>query len=198
MRRQGQGRQRKPSGAGRGFGGGAAGSRWSAGGGGRCWSCCGAVGGVRRRSRPARNGAHFVVDRDGTIHQLVSLGVMCRHTVGLNYTAIGIENVGYSDQEILHDSAELRASLELTHWLRCRYGIVVSDVIGHNESLTSPYHHENVPSLRTQTHSDWRHADMNIIPCASASPSLYPIADVSGRFPPSCPIYKMQPKEFVC
>ncbi|HEY6054694.1 MAG TPA: N-acetylmuramoyl-L-alanine amidase, partial [Gaiellaceae bacterium] len=33
--------------------------------------------------------AHFVVDRDGTIYQLVPLGVVCRHTVGLNWTAIG-------------------------------------------------------------------------------------------------------------
>ena len=38
--------------------------------------------------------AHFVIDRDGTIYQLVPLGIMCRHTVGLNYTAIGIEHVG--------------------------------------------------------------------------------------------------------
>ena len=45
--------------------------------------------------------AHFVIDRDGTIHQLVPLDIMCRHTVGLNYTAIGIEHVGYSDREIL-------------------------------------------------------------------------------------------------
>ena len=28
--------------------------------------------------------AHFVVDRDGTIYQLVPLTTMCRHTVGLN------------------------------------------------------------------------------------------------------------------
>ena len=35
--------------------------------------------------------AHFVVDRDGTIYQLVSARIMCRHTVGLNWTAIGIE-----------------------------------------------------------------------------------------------------------
>ena len=35
--------------------------------------------------------AHFVIDRDGTIHQLVSLRWRCRHTVGLNDTAIGIE-----------------------------------------------------------------------------------------------------------
>ncbi len=34
------------------------------------------------------------------------------------------------------------------------------DVIGHNESLSSPYHREDVPALRTQTHSDWNHADM--------------------------------------
>jgi N-acetylmuramoyl-L-alanine amidase len=106
--------------------------------------------------------AHFVVDRDGAIHQLVALGIMCRHTVGLNYTAVGIENVGYSDREILHDHAELQASLELTRWLRCRDGISVRDVIGHNESLTSPYHHERVVGLRTQTHSDWQRADMDV------------------------------------
>jgi hypothetical protein len=35
-------------------------------------------------------------------------------------------------------------------------------VIGHSESLTSPYHDEDVPALRTQTHSDVDHADMNI------------------------------------
>ena len=29
--------------------------------------------------------AHFVIDRDGTIYQLVALTTMCRHTVGLNY-----------------------------------------------------------------------------------------------------------------
>src|SRR5204862_6771011 len=40
--------------------------------------------------------AHFVVDSDGRIYQLVPLNVMCRHTVGLNYTAVGIEHVGTS------------------------------------------------------------------------------------------------------
>ena len=45
--------------------------------------------------------AHFVIDTDGTIYQLVSTSIMCRHTVGLNYTAIGIEHVGTSDAQIL-------------------------------------------------------------------------------------------------
>ena len=61
--------------------------------------------------------AHFVIDRDGTIYQLVSLTTMCRHTVGLNYTAIGIEHVGTSDAEILGNPRQLGASLRLTAWL---------------------------------------------------------------------------------
>ena len=106
--------------------------------------------------------AHFVIDRAGLIHQLVPLGVMCRHTVGLNWTAIGIEHVGFSDREVLDDRAQIAASLRLVRWLRCRYNIAVRNVIGHNESLSSPYHREDVPSLRTQTHSDFDHADMQI------------------------------------
>jgi hypothetical protein len=90
----------------------------------------------------------------------VALNIMCRHTVGLNWTAIGIEHVGYSDAQILGDHAQLTASLRLVHWLRCRFHISVANVIGHNESLSSPYHHEDVPWLRTQTHEDWNHADM--------------------------------------
>jgi N-acetylmuramoyl-L-alanine amidase len=107
--------------------------------------------------------AHFVIDRDGTIYQLVSLGLMCRHTVGLNWTAIGIENVGMSDAEILGRPRQLGAMLKLTRWLRCRYRIPVADVIGHNESLTSPYHHERVAALRRQTHDDFPRADMNVV-----------------------------------
>ena len=106
--------------------------------------------------------AHFVIDRDGTIYQLVSLGIMCRHTVGLNWTAIGIEHVGYSDGQVLGDRRQMSASLGLVRWLRCRLHIEIKNVIGHNESLSSPYHREDVPALRTQTHSDFNHADMQI------------------------------------
>jgi beta-N-acetylhexosaminidase len=106
--------------------------------------------------------AHFVVDRNGTIYQLVPLDVMCRHTVGLNYVAIGIEHVGTSDAEILHDAAQLRSSLELTAWLVARFHIRIRNVIGHNESLTSPYHKELYKPWAHQTHADWRHADMEL------------------------------------
>jgi N-acetylmuramoyl-L-alanine amidase len=99
--------------------------------------------------------SHFIVDKDGTIYQLVSLKLICRHTVGLNDRAIGIEHVGMSDGEILGRPAQLRASLRLTRWLQARYGIRTRDVIGHAESLSSPYHHERVARLRTQTHGDF-------------------------------------------
>jgi N-acetylmuramoyl-L-alanine amidase len=105
--------------------------------------------------------SHFIVDKDGTIYQLVSLKWICRHTVGLNDRAIGIEHVGNSDAEILGRPEQLNASLRLTRYLQERYGIATKNVIGHSESLSSPYHHERVKRLRTQTHGDWSHADMN-------------------------------------
>ena len=106
--------------------------------------------------------AHFVIDRHGKIHQLVALNTMCRHTVGLNWTAIGIEHVGYSDGEVLGDRAQANASIALVRYLRCRFHIAIRNVIGHNESLSSPYHHEDVASLRTQTHDDFNRRDMNV------------------------------------
>jgi N-acetylmuramoyl-L-alanine amidase len=106
--------------------------------------------------------AHFIVDRAGKIHQLVSLRYMCRHTVGLNYTAIGIEHVGMSDAQVLGDGRQMRASLRLTRWLQAKFGIATKNVIGHAESLSSPYHYERVKRLRRQTHGDWTHADMQV------------------------------------
>jgi N-acetylmuramoyl-L-alanine amidase len=106
--------------------------------------------------------AHFVIDRDGTIYQLVPLNVMCRHTVGLNYVAIGIEHVGISDAEVLHDAAQIRSSLLLTRWLMSKFHIALKNVIGHNESLSSPFHKELYAPWRHQTHGDWNHADMTV------------------------------------
>jgi beta-N-acetylhexosaminidase len=104
--------------------------------------------------------AHFVIDRDGTIYQLVRLAVRCRHTVGLNWTAIGIEHVGTSDAQVMGNRRQLDASLRLTRWLRARYGVKLADVIGHAESLKSEHYREDVPSFRGQTHADFQPATM--------------------------------------
>ena len=104
--------------------------------------------------------AHYLIDRDGAIHQLVSLRWRCRHTVGLNDRAIGIEHVGTSDADVLGRPRQLAASLRLTRWLQDRLGILKRDVIGHAESLSSPYHHERVRAMRRRTHGDFAHATM--------------------------------------
>lgn len=103
---------------------------------------------------------HFVIDTDGTIYQLVPLALRCRHTVGLNWTAIGIEHVGNRDADVVDRTAVRRASLRLVRWLQCRYDIDRADVIGHAESLTSPYHRERVASMADQTHEDLQPATM--------------------------------------
>jgi N-acetyl-anhydromuramyl-L-alanine amidase AmpD len=106
--------------------------------------------------------SHFVVGSNARAYQLVHLSIRCRHTVGLNYTAIGIEHVGFKDSDVLGNRRQLQASLRLTQYLRCRFGIKVRNVIGHNESLSSPYHLELVPSLKQQTHGDFKHASMQV------------------------------------
>jgi N-acetylmuramoyl-L-alanine amidase len=100
--------------------------------------------------------AHFIVDTDGTIYQLVNLRKRCRHAIGMNWTAIGIEMVGTSAPSILHRHRQIRAALRLTLWLMAREGIGVGNVIGHAETLESSYHHERYASWRCLTHSDWR------------------------------------------
>ena len=104
--------------------------------------------------------AHFIIDQNGKIHQLVPISLMCRHTVGLNWTAIGIEHVGFKPSDVLGRSKVMAASLRLTNWLRCSEGIEIKNVIGHNESVQSPYHHERVARLRRQTHDDFPTSSM--------------------------------------
>jgi N-acetylmuramoyl-L-alanine amidase len=106
--------------------------------------------------------AHFLIDTDGTIAQLVNLGIRCRHAIGMNWTAIGIEHVGTNAREILDNARMMRASLRLTAWLMLRYGIDVGDVIGHAEILQSPYHHELYDAWRCSTHADWNRREMRI------------------------------------
>lgn len=105
--------------------------------------------------------AHYVIDRDGTVYRLVPTRIMCRHTVGLNWTAIGIEHVGQSDAQVLGSPRQMQASLRLTRMLQGRHGIATRNVIGHAESLSSPFHRERVARLRRQTHGDLGRASMD-------------------------------------
>jgi N-acetylmuramoyl-L-alanine amidase len=133
--------------------------------------------------------AHFVIDTNGRIYQLVRLDVRCRHTVGLNWTAIGIEHVGTSDASILDNPRQLHASIALTLWLMARYGISLGDVIGHAESLTSPYHHELYRPWRCQTHGDFTRPDMDryrALLAAAAAKARVPLGKRVDRVRSTC------------
>jgi len=56
----------------------------------------------------------------------------------------------------------MAASLRLSLWLMDRHAIALRDVIGHSESLSSPYYRERVASFRCRTHGDWSASSMGV------------------------------------
>jgi N-acetylmuramoyl-L-alanine amidase len=104
--------------------------------------------------------AHFIIDGKGRIYSVVPVGLRCRHTIGLNQTAIGIEHVGFSDHQVMSDRRQRLSSQRLTLWLMARFNIPVKNVIGHGESLMSPYRYEKYKSWKCNTHTDFSHHTM--------------------------------------
>ena len=106
--------------------------------------------------------AHFVVDQQGIIHELVPTTIMCRHAIGLNHVAIGIEIVQathghtslWADQQILGRPAQIQAVLGLVRQLQARFGIATADVIGH---ATANSHRLFLDKVGWRNdHTDWQ------------------------------------------
>jgi len=76
--------------------------------------------------------AHFMVERDGTIHQLMPLDFMARHVIGLNYNAIGIENVGGKERAENLTVEQLSANIFLVNYLKKKFP-TIEYVVGHHE-----------------------------------------------------------------
>lgn len=55
--------------------------------------------------------AHYLVDRDGTLYQLAAEDVLCRHIIGFNHSAIGIENVAVDADDLTAAQLEANAAL---------------------------------------------------------------------------------------
>ena len=77
--------------------------------------------------------AHYLVKRDGTIYQLMPDNWMARHTIGINYSSIGIENVGGkgNKKEDL-TPAQVEANVKLVKYLKFKYP-KIEYLIGHYE-----------------------------------------------------------------
>ncbi|WP_417359075.1 N-acetylmuramoyl-L-alanine amidase [Galbibacter sp.] len=78
---------------------------------------------------PLNVSSQYVIDRDGSIHQLLPDTIMARHVIGLNHCAIGIENIGGPKQPLT--KAQLKANTKLIKQLKKKYPI--DYVIGHYE-----------------------------------------------------------------
>lgn len=96
--------------------------------------------------------AHFLVGRDGSIYRLMPETWMARHVIGLNLSAIGIENVGGVGDAVDLTDAQLAANARLVRYLRSSYpGIDL--LIGHHEYLRFAGHPlwlEKDPQYRTR------------------------------------------------
>ena len=93
--------------------------------------------------------SHYLVDRDGSIYQLLPDTTFARHVIGLNYCAIGIENVGSDNYPL--NTLQLLANEKLVRYLSHKYNIQY--LIGHYEHTwfkntalwreTNPYYHSD-------------------------------------------------------
>jgi len=100
------------------------------------WRAFNRVRARRSRRHLVRGGAvnvsaHFLVDRDGTIYQLMPETWMARHCIGLNYDSIGIENMGGGKKYPL-TRAQVKANVALVRHLVKRHS-KIRYLIGHME-----------------------------------------------------------------
>ena len=74
----------------------------------------------------------FLVDRDGTVYRLMPETWMARHCIGLNLSAIGVENVGGGDGVDNLTDEQIAANIQLVRYLAEKYP-TIEYLIGHME-----------------------------------------------------------------
>jgi len=77
--------------------------------------------------------AQFLIARDGTIYRLMPETWMARHVIGLNYSSIGVENVGGKDNK--KDDltpAQVKSNIALVEYLKNKYPSI-EYLVGHHE-----------------------------------------------------------------
>ena len=104
--------------------------------------------------------AQYLIGKRGKIGELVRPRVRCRHAIGLNHRAIGIEMVQetgrgshWASRQILQRRRQVRAALRLVRHLRLRFDIRMRHVIGHAMVNNSPFFRE-LMGWRND-HTDW-------------------------------------------
>ncbi len=83
-------------------------------------------------------GVHYVVDKDGSIYNLLPDSIMGRHLIGFNHIAIGIENVGKDSTDLT--TMQIESNLRLVKHLTEKYPSI-QYLIGHFEYDNINYPH---------------------------------------------------------
>jgi beta-N-acetylhexosaminidase len=126
-----------------------------------------------RKAGELNVGIHFLVDRDGKIYRLMPETWMARHVIGLNYHAIGVENVGGMRGVDDLTPEQRAANIWLVRYLEKKYP-TIEYLIGHHEYRLFEGHRlwlERDSAYRT-TKNDPGPAFMNAIRAAVAGLGL--------------------------
>lgn len=108
---------------------------------------------------PLRTSAHFVIDRDGTVYQLLPISDVAWHASAVNRRSVGIEHVAMSEaaagalnrshpadppryQALPATDEQYRSSAQLISWLARQMGVPVdrAHIQGHNEASPQDGH----------------------------------------------------------
>ncbi|MFP4496840.1 MAG: peptidoglycan recognition family protein [Vulcanimicrobiota bacterium] len=76
---------------------------------------------------------HYVVDKDGSIYELMPLDRKARGTYGVNHVAISIDLIGKNEKEILNNQRQMEVSFALVRWLMQKFNIPKEKVLSHDE-----------------------------------------------------------------
>lgn len=76
-----------------------------------------------------RTSAHYIVDKNGDIYQMVEDGDAAHHCKGVNRDSIGIEHVAKSGERLT--PAQEKATVQLIKWLISKYNIPLKNITGH-------------------------------------------------------------------
>lgn len=74
--------------------------------------------------------AHYVIDRNGDIYQMVRDSDRANHCKGANQNSIGIEHVGTEQQALA--TAQAKATAALLRWLTEQYDVPRRRIFGHD------------------------------------------------------------------
>ena len=113
--------------------------------------------------------AQFIIHKDGTIYQCMTLDLRARHCIGMNWKSIGIEFVQESrsgkdghwmDRQILSRDKQITAGLRLVRYLKARFGIRDTDVVGHATANKSRFF-KDYTGIKNAA-GDWYAAEVKI------------------------------------